>query len=168
MLKNPLLEKLRTEISPEDKARIDESFVIADRIAFLLKKNNLNQKQLAERLNKRESEISKWLSGAHNFTIDTLARISNAIGERVYEIPGVTISETRLQSHILKAIISRIYKAQSSIPTIFESYNDTQVSRLEINAHGVLCHSDKNEAQRFTTANLKPENFAKLDRMFFI
>jgi transcriptional regulator with XRE-family HTH domain len=82
------MEVLRAQISAEDKALMNESFALADRIHFLLKKHNVSQRQLAEKLNKRESEISKWLSGGHNFTMSTLTKISLAIGERVYDVPG--------------------------------------------------------------------------------
>lgn len=88
MLKNPLMEDLRAKISSEDKALMDDSFALADRIYFLLKKHHITQRQLAAKLNKSESEISKWLSGGHNFTQSTLTRISLAIGERIYEIPS--------------------------------------------------------------------------------
>lgn len=89
MLKNSKMERLRAKISPEDKALIEESYALADRIHYLLKKHKMTQKTLAERLGKNESEISKWLSGAHNFTCDTLTKISVAIGERVYKIPNI-------------------------------------------------------------------------------
>ena len=41
MLKNPLMAKLRAEISPEDEMLIDESFALADRIHFLLEKHGI-------------------------------------------------------------------------------------------------------------------------------
>lgn len=42
MLKNPLLEQMREKVSQVDKAQIDDAFALADRIAFLLKKNRLS------------------------------------------------------------------------------------------------------------------------------
>ena len=44
-----------------------------------MKEKNLSQKDLAHLLNKRESEISKWLTGRHNFTTQTIARIQAAL-----------------------------------------------------------------------------------------
>jgi ribosome-binding protein aMBF1 (putative translation factor) len=49
------------------------SMDIASQINSILKQKNISQRELASRLNKKESEISKWLSGNHNFTIKTLA-----------------------------------------------------------------------------------------------
>ena len=37
-------------------------------------------KDLAEALGKNEAEISRWMRGTHNFTIRTLAKISNVLG----------------------------------------------------------------------------------------
>lgn len=31
-------------------------------------------------LNKKESEISKWMRGTHNFTLDTISSIEQALG----------------------------------------------------------------------------------------
>ena len=41
-------------------------------LKFYRKLNGLTQKELAEKLGKRPSEISEWLTGNHNFTDDTL------------------------------------------------------------------------------------------------
>jgi transcriptional regulator with XRE-family HTH domain len=43
---------------------------------------------LAHRLGKKESEISKWLTGRHNFTTKTLAHIALVLGEEVVKVPN--------------------------------------------------------------------------------
>ena len=48
---------------------------MADYIERLLIENRLEQKGLAEKLGKSEAEISKWLSGTHNFTLRSIAKI---------------------------------------------------------------------------------------------
>ncbi|MBR5184273.1 MAG: helix-turn-helix transcriptional regulator, partial [Bacteroidales bacterium] len=40
----------------------------------------LTQKQFAKMVGKTEPEVCRWLSGRHNFTIRTLAKISTALG----------------------------------------------------------------------------------------
>lgn len=37
-------------------------------------------------LDKKEAEISKWMRGTHNFTIETLTSIENALGESILEV----------------------------------------------------------------------------------
>ena len=46
----------------------------------------MNQKDLAEKLNKRPSEISKWLSGTYNFTIYTLHNIAKTLNVEVIDL----------------------------------------------------------------------------------
>lgn len=57
------------------------------RIHQLLREQNLTQKQLAEKMDKKPSEISKWLSGEHNFTLRSLAKLSAELGEPLLEVP---------------------------------------------------------------------------------
>ncbi|MFW5476809.1 MAG: helix-turn-helix domain-containing protein [Segatella copri] len=56
------------------------------RISEILKAKGLTQKEFARLLNKRESEISKWLTGRHNFTTQTIARIETALGSKLISI----------------------------------------------------------------------------------
>lgn len=53
---------------------------LAIKIADAIAQSGFTQKEFAERMNKKPSEISKWLSGTHNFTIDTLYDISRELG----------------------------------------------------------------------------------------
>lgn len=87
MTTNPLFRECLAQVSDETRAEFDLSFEIADRIDAMLKKRGITQKELAVKMGKRESEISKWLTGRHNFTTKTLAGISVALGEPVISIP---------------------------------------------------------------------------------
>lgn len=48
--------------------------------------NLFKKKDFARLLNKRDSEISKWLTGRHNFTTQTIARIETALGSKLISI----------------------------------------------------------------------------------
>ena len=87
MITNPLFRDCLAEISPEVKAEFELSFAIADRIDQLLQKKGMTQRMLAQKLGKKESEISKWLTGRHNFTTKTLAHLSLALGEEIVSVP---------------------------------------------------------------------------------
>lgn len=39
-------------------------------------------------LNKNESEISKWMRGTHNFTIETISSIENVLGTPILQVAG--------------------------------------------------------------------------------
>lgn len=68
------------------KAEVDLAFAISDRIDFLMHEKGLSKKQLAEALGRRPSEITKWLSGQHNFTIATLAMLSSFFGQPIVTV----------------------------------------------------------------------------------
>ncbi len=84
---NPLFRECLDQISEKNRAEFNLSFEIADCIDAILKEKGLTQKELAKRMGKRESEVSRWLTGRHNFTTNTLADISLALGEPVVIVP---------------------------------------------------------------------------------
>ncbi len=63
------------------------SFSISDKIHLILKKEKMTQKEFARRMGKTEAEVSVWLSGQHNFTLRTLAKISAVLGEDIVCVP---------------------------------------------------------------------------------
>jgi transcriptional regulator with XRE-family HTH domain len=88
MKKNPRLEARRKNIGKDVDIFVDKSFELANRIHFLLMKNGKEQKDLAKALGKSESEISKWMTGTHNFTIRTIACIESVLNEDVFIVAG--------------------------------------------------------------------------------
>lgn len=71
----------------ELKLELDLSFAIADKIDAIIKKKGMTQKEFAKKMNKTEAEVSRWLSGTHNFTLKTIAKITNVLGESIITIP---------------------------------------------------------------------------------
>ncbi len=62
------------------------SFSVADKIHLLIKAAGMTQKEFARKMGKSESEVSVWLSGQHNFTLRTLARISAVLGKDIVAV----------------------------------------------------------------------------------
>jgi len=60
---------------------------IVVRINELIKEKNWTQKRLAAEMDKKPSEISKWLNGEHNFTLRSLARLEAELGESIITVP---------------------------------------------------------------------------------
>ena len=73
-------------MNPETREAVAMSFLIVDRIHDILHEKGLKQKDLATRLGKSEAEISKWMRGTHNFTIDTLVSIEAALGAPILQV----------------------------------------------------------------------------------
>lgn len=83
MKRSSIIEARRAKVSPEVRRRVDLSFLIVDRIHTILEERGLRQKDLASMLDKNESEISKWMRGTHNFTIETISQIENVLGVHI-------------------------------------------------------------------------------------
>lgn len=81
-----LLDDLISKIPPEENKRLDYSFRIADRICEVLKNKGISQRQLAKLTGKQPSEISRWVSGQHNFTLASLAKLSIALNHDFIEV----------------------------------------------------------------------------------
>lgn len=83
---NKLFRQCLSEIPQEQKRSFDLSYGIAEKIDAILRKKGITQHELARKLHKRDSEISKWLTGMHNFTIGTISNIECAIGENIIKL----------------------------------------------------------------------------------
>ena len=70
----------------ETRREVKMSIDIANKICAILKKKKMTQRDLAIKLGKRENEISRWLSGSHNFTISTIAKIEASLGQRIIQV----------------------------------------------------------------------------------
>ncbi|MCQ2265064.1 MAG: helix-turn-helix transcriptional regulator [Bacteroidales bacterium] len=92
MKTNKLMDSIRDTISPEIKKQTELSVSIANRIYEILEEKKLTQKDLAHLLGKTETEVSRWLSGTHNLTMATIAKISTALGEDIIQ---TTLSKNR-------------------------------------------------------------------------
>ena len=83
---NISLQEIFNEIPVEKREETRLSFAISNRLAALMKERGLNKKQLAEALGKRPNEITRWLSGEHNFTISTLSMLSTFFGKSIINV----------------------------------------------------------------------------------
>ncbi len=85
---NISLQAIFDEIPAEKREEARLSFAISNRLDALMHKRGLNKKQFAEALGKRPNEVTRWLSGEHNFTLSTLAMLSSFFGEPIIRVGG--------------------------------------------------------------------------------
>lgn len=78
----------------KDKFKIRRA-IVASQIKDAMAIRGMSRKQLADAVGRRPSEVTKWLSGNHNFTIDLLSEISEAVGA---QITGVVNAPSKLVS----------------------------------------------------------------------
>lgn len=119
--------------TPEDvKIFVDLYADLVVRINQILREKGITKKQLAEKLEKKPSEISKWLSGDHNFTLRSLAKLQAELGEVLLEVPQKQRQPEFLEGYIRSVHTFVSYKKietknQSKIwqlPAKFEESNE--------------------------------------------
>lgn len=94
-----LLTELLSEISPKEQAKTDYRMMLAAKIDKARVAKGWSKKDLADRMGKRPSEITKWLSGTHNFTSDTLFELQYLLEDRFINV-GEEPREQILHFHV--------------------------------------------------------------------
>ena len=87
MKQNDMLHQQQQMVKSSVKQEMDWSCAIIDRIDMLLRRNNMSQKELARRIGCNEAQITRWTRGFPNYTLASLAKLSEALGEPLIEIP---------------------------------------------------------------------------------
>ncbi len=100
------------------------SMDIAQQIDDIIRKDGIKQAELAKKLGKHESEISKWLSGNHNFTLKTLAKLEDILEERIIFIAN------EFQEYLLKPKIQYTTNVTSAEGIEIEKNYDIESKRL--------------------------------------
>jgi transcriptional regulator with XRE-family HTH domain len=72
-------EEIRAEITPQLRQLIRRRMNLAARIDDVLQARGLTNAEFAFMMGKKPSEISRWLSGTHNFTTETLWEIERVL-----------------------------------------------------------------------------------------
>lgn len=85
--RSAVLQRIRERIKPENQVFIDKNFQISKQVVALLEKKGWTQKEFARSMGKQESEVSKWLSGLHNLTLQSLAKMEATLGEEIITTP---------------------------------------------------------------------------------
>ncbi len=88
-----ILKEFSDNISTKDSIRAEKKMMLAAKIGDAIKAKGWKGKDLAEELKKSPSEISKWLSGTHNFTTDTLWDI-----EQILNIDLIILVDKSIQT----------------------------------------------------------------------
>ena len=83
---DPLFQEMLNQVPKQKRRESELSYGIARRIHEVLQRKGWSQADLARATGKRESIVSRWMSGTHNFTIQTLSEIETALGEDILSV----------------------------------------------------------------------------------
>ena len=84
---SPIIANVLAKRNMANYEKTKRNMLLAARIDDALKLKGFSKKHLADLMEKRPSEITKWLSGTHNFTLETLYRIETYLGVTLFMIP---------------------------------------------------------------------------------
>ena len=79
---NKIVDSIPASIHKEVAMEI----AVSNRIYELMQEKGLSKAEFARSLGKRPCEITKWLSGQHNFTLSPLAMLSAFFGQPVITV----------------------------------------------------------------------------------
>ena len=82
-----VVERLRAKILPENRIFVKKNLAISAQVEALLKERNWSQKDLAKKLGKTESEVSRMLSGLHNLTLKSIAKLEAVLENDIIVTP---------------------------------------------------------------------------------
>lgn len=102
---NPVSGKLLDEVTPLEMEQTKIKMQVSARIEDFMKAKGWNKSKFAEKTGKNPSEITKWLSGTQNFTLDVLTEIAFALDVEVMALFG-------------KRHIELIYKKETIVKSV--------------------------------------------------
>lgn len=114
------IQKLRDKAKSEDKRYISKNLDIANQVYSLLEKKGINQKEFAKALNKKESEVSKCLSGFHNLTLKSIAKMEAVLGEDIILTPLKAIEKYKSIQYVPLKVYANINKPKEEIQKRFD------------------------------------------------
>lgn len=106
------LDSVLAAISPEEQEKTDNRMLLAAKIEDAIKAKGWKKKDFMIAMGqKNQSVITKWLSGTHNFTTDTLTDIGRVLGINLLNLE---------REIILEPMVYCFYAKQNSGESSFE------------------------------------------------
>ncbi|NLF43870.1 MAG: helix-turn-helix transcriptional regulator [Bacteroidales bacterium] len=140
-----ILQELFDEISPLEMEKARTKMKLAANIEDLMKSENLSKLQFANKVGKNPSEITKWLSGTQNFTVDVLTEISMALGVDLRDLFGKQQNQVIYQREI---VVNSVAEPTENMLTPYSRSGEGLIGTCscEIQVTGSKKHSHLNKA----------------------
>lgn len=85
-MRSKVAQRILDKTSPDVKIFVRLYADIVVRVNELMEEKGWTQKELAERMDKKPSEINRWLKGEHNFTLRSIAKLEAELGEPILSV----------------------------------------------------------------------------------
>jgi transcriptional regulator with XRE-family HTH domain len=100
-----IVRELRNGVSATDFAKVDAKLAISALIADAIPKHFVSKGEFAHAMGVSPGLVSRWLSGTHNFTIETLVDIQQVLGIRLINMGEFTPASVALGVIGVKGIV---------------------------------------------------------------
>lgn len=112
MKEQTVYDRIRNRTKPETRRYVQKNLMVVAEISRLMKEKGWTQKDLAKKMGKTESEISKWLSGLHNLTLKSIAKLEVVLEVALLEVPQTTANPTSAIQYITFVVEKPFEKPQ--------------------------------------------------------
>ena len=132
---NKMLQEIRDRTKPEEKRYIKKNMAIVNAIYQALERKNMKASDLAKKMGKSPAEISKWLSGMHNITLQSITKLEAILDEDIVLTPSVAQSQyerTKYVTFKMQANPNRIQEISYDKPTGWSMKNRNQTCKKHV------------------------------------
>ena len=116
-MRSKLLQEVLDETPKDSEIFVRWYAAIVLRVNEIMKEKGLTQKALAEKLDKRPSEIHKWLKGEQNLTLRSIAKLEAELGEPILNI----VQPKRLAENKSFSSGSEVFKVHKNPNFVFQT-----------------------------------------------
>lgn len=128
-----ILDELMAQITPEEFEKTKKRMLLAVKIEEAMKAKGIRKIDLAKKMNKRPSIITRWLSGTNNFETDTLFELEEILGVNFINIEEKPVRQVihyhlSIEQKISSSEYSNRNKASNTAITLANWISNNQAS----------------------------------------
>lgn len=131
--KNAVVDRLKAKILPENRIFVRKNLAISEQVEALRKEKGWTQKELARNLGKTESEVSRLLSGFHNLTLKSIAKLEAELGNDIIVTPLEACKRYKSTEYVTHRIYVPV-QATNKKPAV-EYVEESQVSYQKLTSN---------------------------------
>jgi transcriptional regulator with XRE-family HTH domain len=131
-----IIDEMFGEISQEDFEKTTRKMKLAAKIADAIKSKGWKKSEFAKIVKQQPSVISKWLSGTHNFTTDTLIDLEHILNIKLLDV------DQKAESVVYVRNIEVVQKIKNVMYLDFDITETVPNSRERFIYSGNLLHQE--------------------------
>jgi ribosome-binding protein aMBF1 (putative translation factor) len=108
---SPILRRVQERIPVEVSEQNDRRMGLAVKIADTLRSRGITNQEFAFMMGKKASEVTRWLSGTHNFTTETLWQMERVLKIQLLVSSPAEESGVREEEELKDFIANEVQKA---------------------------------------------------------